>query len=428
MHAPDLLARIGSWDDGEGSVSRRLARAVEAAIADGRLPAGVRLPAERELAGAIGVSRGTVVRAYARLREDGLAATTHGAGTRVGGPRSDGAIETAIRADGIVAAVGHRDEDTIDLRVAAWAGDEELAHALAGEPATQAAAVQRHDGYYPEGLPTLRTALAQRLTGLGLPTDPDQLVVTNGAQQAIDVVLTSIARPGDPVLLEETTWPGLVELLPVRHLRPTTVPLAAADHIGLLRALRERRADVAYLIPSFHNPTGLVVPAPVRRLIVEAAASSGTVVIEDLTLAELWIDQPPPPPLAMAVPEAAGQVVTIGSLSKSLWGGLRLGWIRAEGRLLRHLTSVKTVIDLGTGVPSQLAAARALNVADRIVARRRTGLAERRDRVLAARAPPGAGGGAGAPPPGPRAARPLRADRRGRPHREDLFRRHAAPA
>ena len=384
MDAADLLTRLAPLIDGGSPTSRRIAAAMAAAIADGRLPVGGRLPSERELAAALGVSRGTVVRTYTRLRDEGLVRTTHGAGTTVGGGRGDQVPLASLRADGVVAAVGQHEQGMIDLRVAAWDGDEDLADALRVDPAEQARAVHRQDGYWPQGLPALRELLAQRLTGLGLPTDAEQLLITNGAQQAIDIVLTSIARPGDPVLIEETTWPGLVELLPIRHLRPATVPLAAHDHVGLLRALRERRADVAYLIPSFHNPTGAVMPAPVRRLVVEAAVSSGATVIEDLALAELWMDAPPPPPLAAILPEAADRVVTIGSLSKTLWGGLRLGWIRAEEGLLRHLVGIKTVCDLGTGVPSQLAAIQALAHADRIVARRRVELRERRDRALAA--------------------------------------------
>lgn len=383
MDTADLLTRIGPWQRGNSTVSRRLAQGIAAAIEDGRLPAGTRLPAERELAKALEVSRGTVVRSYARLREERLAHTTHGAGTTVGSP-DQGVLQRTIRADGIVAAVGQRDHDTIDLRVAAWDGDDQLVEALRIDPREHARAIHRQDGYFPQGLGSLRESLAHRLTGLGLPTHADQLLITNGAQQAIDVVLSSITRPGDPVLLEETTWPGLVELLPVRHLRASTVPLVAHDHIGMLRALRERRADVAYLIPSFHNPTGAVTPAPVRRLVVEAAAASGAVVIEDMALAELWIDAPPPAPLAAIVPDAAAKVITIGSLSKSLWGGLRLGWIRAEGTLMRQLISTKTVCDLGAGVPAQLAAVHALEQADQIVARRRDELRERRERALGA--------------------------------------------
>jgi DNA-binding transcriptional MocR family regulator len=338
------------------------------------------------LAAALEVSRGTVVRAYDDLRDRGCVETRQGAGTVVGTIDDAGRarlVET-LRADGIVAAVGHRDPTTVDLRVATWDGDDDVLALLRMDPDLLAQAVRGHDGYWPLGLPPLRAAIADRLTMLGLPTDAEQVVVTNGSQQAVDTVLSTLTRPGDPVAVERTSWPGVFELLSVRHLRPWPVTEVARDHVPLLRVLRERRADVAYLVPSFHNPTGEVLAAPARRLVVEAAAEGGGVVIDDLTLAELWIDRPPPPPLAATVPDLAEHVITVGSLSKSLWGGLRLGWLRADGQVLRQLARVKTVFDLGAPVPAQLTALAALEHADGVVEARRTELRARRDAFVAA--------------------------------------------
>lgn len=383
MDAPDLLARLPRWDDGAGHRSVRLARAIAAAIGDGRLTDGTSLPSERPLAAKLEVSRGTVVRAYDRLRADGLVHTRRGAGTVVG---ADGTAVRGhgppggLRADSIVATVGNRDTSTIDLRVASWDADDAIV-ALLGQTPTMSSAIRGQDGYHPVGLPELRRELAAHLTATGLPTLPEQLLITGGAQQAVDTVLSTLCRPGDPVLVEDTSWPGIFELLSIRHLRPSPVAVAAADHLPLLRALRERRADLAYLVPTFHNPTGTVLPAHVRRMVVEAAAEGGALLVDDLTMAELWIDRPPPPPLATVVPEAADHVITIGSLSKSLWGGLRVGWLRAEERLFRQLARVKAVLDLGTSVPSQLTALTALPHIDEIVAGRRDALREHR-RVL----------------------------------------------
>lgn len=385
MDAHDLLTRLPAWDDGRGHRSARLARAIAKAIADGRLPVGASLPPERPFAAALDVSRGTVVRAYDQLRADALVHTRQGAGTIVGDGRTDGRDTTVyggLRSDSIVATVGNRDASTIDLRVASWDADHEMVALLRDDATRLASAVLGHDGYHPAGLAELRRALAVHLTATGLPTEPDQLLVTGGAQQAVDTVLSTIARPGDPVLVEDTSWPGIFELLSIRHLRPSPVAVAAIDHLPLLRALRERRADLAYLIPTFHNPTGSVLPTHVRRLVVEAAVDGGVLLVDDLTMAELWIDEPPPAPLATVVPDAADHVITIGSLSKSLWGGLRLGWIRAEERVLRQLLRVKTVLDLGTSVPSQLTALSALEHIDRVAATRRDALREHREVLL----------------------------------------------
>jgi DNA-binding transcriptional MocR family regulator len=386
VDATELVGRLGIGDRGHGPRSTRIAAAIADAIDDGRLAVGTVLPSERALAAAMQVSRGTVVRAYGRLREQDLVHTRHGAGTTVGaagteGPQSPG---STLRSDGLLAVAGHRDRSQIDLRLAAWDGEPSLVEALTTTGTRLRDAVVGQDGYWPEGLPALREAIATHVSESGLPTDAEQILITGGAQQAIDVVLTSLTRPGDPLLLERITWSGVIDLAAMRHLRPVTLPQVVDDHIPLLRALRERRADLAYLIPTFHNPTSAVLPGPVRRLVVEAAAASGALVIDDASISELWIDRPPPPPLAAAFPGAGANVVTIGGLSKSVWGGLRLGWIRAEGAVLRQLARTKAALDVGNAVVAQLAALAVIERLGELGAARRHELRRRRDAFVTA--------------------------------------------
>jgi DNA-binding transcriptional MocR family regulator len=395
VDATALHMALGQWDRGAGRPAEQLVGALTALIEQGRLPPGTQLPAERRLAEALGISRGTVVRAIAALREHGLVETRHGAGTVVRGSTTRGAqLDGSLSLDASVAALvtdapaATGEDDVIDLRTAAWRGERGLLSTLQSwEPEDLADIGESDNGYWPLGLPVLRRAIADRLTGLGLPTDPEQILVTNGAQQALDVALTTLASPGDDVVVAEVTWPGIRELLSVRGMRPAAVSLdrvGAIDQVELLRALRQGRAPVGYLVPSFDNPTGVLMPAPVRRLVVEAAQSSGTVLIDDVTMHELWIDAPPPVPLAASLPGGGGQVVTVGSLSKVSWAGLRLGWIRAEGALLDRLGRVKTVLDFGTSVPSQLAALSVMRQLDELVARYRRELQIRRDAALEA--------------------------------------------
>jgi DNA-binding transcriptional MocR family regulator len=391
MEAEELLGRVADWDQRPGHPSTRLAVALEIAIAEGRVPAGVRLPSERALAEVLDVSRGTVVRTYARLREGGAVHTRRGSGTVVGAEehRPDRASQLAgtLSSEGSVAALGARDADAIDLRAAAWLGDRRLLRAMSNwDPDDLPDVGDADNGYWPLGLPALRGAIAARLTATGLPSRPDQIIVTNGAQQALDVALTTVAGPQDTVLLAEVTWPGIQELLSVRNMRPVTVPLVDhhhVDQVALVRHLREGRSPAAYLVPTFDNPTGAVMPAPARRLVVEAALEGGTVLIDDLTLSELWLDEPPPPPLGVVLPEAAGQVVTVGSLSKLAWGGLRVGWLRAEGPLLERLGQIKTVLDFGNAIPSQLAALTVMRQLDGLVVDHRAELVRRRAALTA---------------------------------------------
>lgn len=391
MEPDELVARLHGWDTGRGHPSTRLSAALAAAIEDGRVPLGTRLPAERSLASNLGVSRGTVVRAYASLRERDRAYTRQGSGTYAG--RSDDRPGRSSQLAGMLSAEGtgaltERDAGAIDLRLATRLGERDTLQAMRRwQPADLTDVGLDDNGYWPLGLPALRHAIAARLTDHGLPTTPDQLIVTNGAQQALDLVLTTFATHQDTVLIPEVTWPGLVELLAIRGLRPLTIPLAAdhqLDQVALVGQLREGRSPLACLVPTFDNPTGAVMPGPTRRLVVEAAREGGTVLVDDLALAELWLDDHPPPPLAAVVPGGAPHVVTVGSLSKLAWGGLRIGWLRAEAPLFDRLARVKTALDLGNSVPSQLAAVSVMRHLDDLVTAHRAELRSRREAMTAA--------------------------------------------
>ena len=401
MDTKELLAHLGPWQEGPGHRSVRLARAIATAVRDGLLSPGIQLPAERALAAALGVSRGTVARAYEQLRADGIAHARQGSGTFLGlaedrtdraaglarslaqrgisppgGMSSPGGMSppgSTSLPPGEAGPRGGGDRTRIDLRLAAWPADPRTRAALI-EPIDATDRVLDGPGYWPLGLPALRSAIAERLSGQGLATEPEQVLLTAGAHQAIDVALTTVAGPSDTVLVPQITYPGVPQLLALRGLRPLALQrdrTGQLDQIALLGQLRDGRSSVAYLIPSIDNPTGLVLPAPTRRLVVEAAASSGTVLLEDLTLAELWTDTPPPPALTATPGADRGRVVTVGSLSKVAWSGLRLGWIRAEGPLLERLARVRTAADLGASVLGQLASLRVLDHLDAVVESRR---------------------------------------------------------
>jgi DNA-binding transcriptional MocR family regulator len=393
VNAAQLLERLDGWDERPGPRSRALSDALRHAVADGRLPAGTRLPAERELAAHLAVSRGTVVRAYERLRDAGVAATRHGAGTVVGRPddpsadRRSAALIEGLPAGSILA--GMRDErvpGVVDLRGAAWPGTAGLPEEAFLRTREQLASLRDESGYRPLGLAVLRRAVAEHLTRQGLPTDASQVIVTTGAQQALDLVLTTLCEPNDEVIVEELTYPGFLELLTTRRLRPRPVPLGpdGVDHVALGQELRRRTPPVTYLVPTHHNPTGRTLPTPFRRLVVEQVVETGGVLIDDASLAELWLDRPPPPPCATTLPEAEAHVVTVGSASKWLWGGLRVGWVRATGSLLDRLSRIKVILDLGTGLESQLTTAALLEREDEVLTARRATLQVQLDALTSA--------------------------------------------
>ncbi len=377
------LARLlGQWHALPGRRRRpdyaALAGAVRGLLADGRLPLGVRLPAERELAEALAVSRTTVTAAYRTLRETGHLTSRRGAGswtTLPGGHR--------VASSGLWTP--QDDLDMIDLGCAALAAPPELV------PAARAAAddLPRYlggAGYHPTGIIELRDAVAAAYTARGLPTGPEQIMVTNGTQHALDLVLRLSVPAGSGVLVESPTYPNALAALTARRARISTHGLDTTsgwDADLLLGMLRQTRPRLAYLIPEFQNPTGHLMPVELRERVVATAHAFGTDLVVDESFVDLPLDGTPMPPPA-AVFDRHSRVVSIGGMSKPYWGGLRIGWVRASAPLVQRLAALRVGVDMASPVLDQLVAVHLLAQADRIVADRRVQLAAQRDALVAA--------------------------------------------
>ncbi|WP_368650013.1 PLP-dependent aminotransferase family protein [Castellaniella ginsengisoli] len=321
-------------------------------IGDGRIPLDVRLPSERILADALGLSRTTVTRAYATLRDSGYAHAAQGSGTFTAVP---GGHE---RAHDRVLVPGGAGEDWIDLSCAADSAPAEVMAAYTAALSELPAYLGRH-GYFPSGLPVLQEAIAARYTARGLPTEPEQIVITPGSLTAAGVVVRALARQRGHALAESPTYPNAAEMLRAAGLQLHEAPVDGHgwDTAGILDTVRQVRPDFAYLIPDFQNPTGAVMTAAQRQQLGQALRAHGTHVIVDETHHALALDgQAMPPPFAASNPDA----LTLGSMSKTHWGGLRVGWIRAPRPLLDALLRARMSLDLGVPVVEQLAAAHLL--------------------------------------------------------------------
>jgi len=359
----DIVKVLQGWQEAEGPLYRRLADALRAAIASGELSVGTRLPTERSLALSLAVSRATAVAAYDQLRDEGWVDRRQGSGTwiRRSGPAASFGEDRPVlmpRTSASFRALIEGPSDAIEFTVAAAAApgliDERvleatrrgLEHATAGP------------GYLPAGHPDLRRALAAHLTTWGLPTDEAQLVVTTGAQQAITLVTELYARPGDAVLVEDPTYLSALDRFTAAGLRAAPVPVGphGVRARDLHAAAGETAARFAYLIPTHHNPTGTLVPADERRALARAADELQLPLVEDLTLHDVTLgEQAPPPPIA-AFPHSV-PILTIGSLSKLFWGGLRVGFIRGPEPIVQRLVRMKLLNDHGSSVVGQLVAA-----------------------------------------------------------------------
>ena len=358
---------------------RHLAQAVGALILDGRIALHVRLPAERELADALGVSRATVTAVYDLLRESGYAHSRRGSGTWT-------ALPHGRTTSGVARALGPTDA-AIDLaRAAPGLPAQMLLDALA-QIAPQLAEHAHTPGYHPYGLPELRAAVAERFTERGLATVPGQILVTGGAQHALNLVLGLLSGPGDRVMVESPSYPNALEALRRARLRTASVPVADTGwDVGIMEStLRQAVPQLAYLIPDFHNPTGCLMGEEERVRVLDAARRSGTWLVVDETLAELALDVPAPAPFAShAGGGGGGQVITIGSMSKTHWAGLRIGWLRAPAQLVTELAGQRVATDMGGSVLDQLLAVHLLGRAGELLTSRLDALRERRAALVAA--------------------------------------------
>ncbi|MEU5686005.1 PLP-dependent aminotransferase family protein [Streptomyces venezuelae] len=368
---------------------RRLAHAISALILDGRIALHVRLPAERDLAVALGTSRTTVTAVYDLLRENGYAHSRQGAGTWTALP--EGSAPNGVRrllAAENTAVEGAAAEDTvIDLaRAAPGLPGQELTDTLA-RIAPRLAEQAHTPGYHPYGLPELRAAIAGRFTRRGLATVPEQILVTSGAQHALTLVLGLLCGPGDRVLTENPSYPNALEAMRRARLRTLSVPVTdegwGADVVEA--AFRASVPQLAYLIPDFHNPTGCLMPEEERTRVLRAAQRSGSWLVVDETLAELALDVPAPLPFAShAPPGGAAKLITVGSMSKTHWAGLRIGWLRAPARLVTELAGQRVATDMGGSVLDQLVALDLLGRTDELLRDRLEGLREQRAALGAA--------------------------------------------
>ncbi len=204
--------------------------------------------------------------------------------------------------------------------------------------------------------------------------------MTTGALHAICLILAAYIQPGDRVLVEQPTYHGALSAITAAGARPVPV---AMTHDGweldaVQAAIRQLAPTLAYLIPDNQNTTGLTLPAGDRKYLAHIISDTRTRTIIDETMTDVWIDEPVPAPTAAAMTTRRDLVITIGSMSKSFWGGLRIGWIRAERSTLATIAAVRPSIDMGTPILEQLAAARLLEKADEILPERREILRTRR--------------------------------------------------
>lgn len=383
LSARTLSRDLGNWHDQPGRRSaarpiyRAIADGVKMLVHDGRVPLGVALPSERELSNVLRVSRTTITSAYAVLRDDGYLVTRQGS-------RSTVAIPT--RPQPVARPTTPPTEQTvIDLSYAAMAAPQQAIESAYAQALHSLSRYLPTHGMEPIGIAELRDVIAERYRARGLETSAEQIMVTSGAQHALRLLLSVLASPGDRVLIDHPTYPNALEAIQRVGARAVPVPIQPEtetiwDLDAISSAARQTAARAAYLIPDFHNPTGLCLGSAGRARLAEIAHEARMTLIVDETMVDLWLDDPAPG--SVAAHTNTRDIVTIGSTAKSFWGGLRVGWIRAQPTLIARLAGARAAVDLGTPVMDQLAAAQLMLDDIDLLDRRRTQLREQRAALL----------------------------------------------
>ncbi|MCF2530315.1 aminotransferase-like domain-containing protein [Yinghuangia soli] len=372
MHVTEdqLLAALGEWRRPGLPLIAAIAAALRDAVLDGRLRTGSRLPAERRVAESLGVSRGTVTAALAVLREEGWLDTRQGSASTLRLP------PTAVERIAPLSATG--DTGSIDLRRAVPAAPHSAYVDAMARAAHRSDPVLAQDGDPGPGLPELRTLVARRYTQEGLPTRPEQILVTGGARAAL-ALLCAHLRPR-VAAVEIPSYFDALALMRSSGIRLAgcQVTTAGWDPDQLEQAFRSARGGFAYLVPDFHNPTGALMGQAARRRVAELAAEHAVTVIADETMRDLDLrDNPEPLPRIR-------DALLIGSGSKTVWGGLRVGWVRGPAGFIAELSRHPLAMPMAAAPIQQLVAVELLRDPAPLLCHRRRELRIQRDHLAAA--------------------------------------------
>ncbi|HXV59480.1 MAG TPA: PLP-dependent aminotransferase family protein [Vicinamibacteria bacterium] len=337
-------------------------------IDQGYFEPGTKLPPSRELASALGVNRNTVTAAYDGLSTSGRVRSHVGRGTFVAHREPEAKDHMLFRFSRSAHAAAERvrpapkvpeeHPDTIDF--ASLVPDEEL---FPVEPFRSVLDhVLRTEGkkllqYGPAaGYPPLRHYIAERLRKRGVAAQPDNVLIVNGSQQALDLICRSLLDPGDRVVLESPTYTIVLPLLAQYQAQTVAIPMTArgVDLDALEAALdRDSRTRFVFTMPTFHNPTGITLDLPSRKRLLEVAARFRVPVVEHDFDFELRFDGAALPPLKAL--DERGSVLHIGTFSKGLFPGLRLGWIVADREVVAAIERSKLIADYYTSLLLQAA-------------------------------------------------------------------------
>lgn len=339
----------------EEPIYRQLIDSIRQQIEQGILHPGDRLPASRDLADMLGISRISVVNAYAELQAAGQLSAHTGRGTFVAGPTahpSDPHLLPSIAANPIVQSIHKLAQQPGIIAFSGGAPAEEFLpvqairqsiNAVLDRDGAAAVAYEETEGYAP-----LREAVSDYVASLGIESKPEQVLITGGCQQALDLAVQALLGEGDILLTTNPTYLGILDIARIRRVNVIGVPV---DSDGmqldyLQNALEAHRPHLIYLAPTHHNPTGTVMPIHRRRQLLRLATDYNVPIVEDGVYHELSYAGEPPPPLKAL--DENGIVLYASGFSKIVLPGTRIGYLIAEGPTWERILKVKQAADVCT--------------------------------------------------------------------------------
>lgn len=341
-------------------------------IANGEWTIGYKLPPQRILAKLLGVNRSTIVTAYDELIAEGLIEGKSGSGTRVVNntwnllattppPDWDSYVSFGTHKPNLptIQEINHAEFTPDIIRL----GTGELSPNLFPSSSMkkifhQLANREISYGYEePLGLLPLREQIASYLKSIGISASPSSILIVSGALQALQLISVGLLHRGSTVLTEKPSYLHSLNVFQSAGMRLMGIPL---DKEGIQTKLiptskKQQNAALLYTIPTFHNPTGTLMTEGRRNQLLETCKLEQLPLIEDDVYRELWLDEEAPKPIKAF--DNHGLVLYLGSLSKSLSPGLRIGWIVGPEPVVEHLADIKMQTDYGSSSLSQWAAA-----------------------------------------------------------------------
>lgn len=349
--------------DSEEPIYRQLIRHVRAQVESGSLPAGTRLPASRDLARQLNISRISVVNAYAELRAEGYLSAHAGRGTFVAGDRDATATPPANPHPSTPNEPASLPDRSLRemMRLARKPG---VINFSSGAPPAEFFPVQHlrdaintvldRDGSralmyeVTEGYGPLRTSVRDYVSALGIRCNTDHVLITGGTQQAIDLIVQAVLAEGDMLVTESPTYLGMIDIARTRRVQ---IRGMAMDDDGIRLDMLENfiidnHPKLIYIMPTFQNPTGMVMPLHRRRQLINLATEYNVPILEDGVYHEFRFEGESIPPLKAL--DESGIVIHASGFTKNLLPGLRIGYVIADGPHYERIMRVKQAADIST--------------------------------------------------------------------------------